>query len=305
MSSKQPTLIVIVGPTGSGKTSLSISLARHYSAPIISTDSRQFYRGLPIGTAQPTTEELSLAEHHFIADREVDDDFNSGRYEHEALARLDELFKHHDIVVAVGGSGLYVQALCEGMDTLPEANEELRQSLKERLEREGLEPLFEELQRLDPNYAEVVDRHNPARVMRALEVCITSGKPYSEQRKGERQTRPFNIIKIGTDLPRDVLYERINLRVEMMLKDGLVAEAQAMLPKRHLNALQTVGYREMFDYFDGNSSLDEAVELIKRNSRRYAKRQLTWFRRDREIAWFSPHDIEGVISHIDTKILQN
>ena len=305
MSSKQPTLIVIVGPTGSGKTSLSISLARHYSAPIISTDSRQFYRGLPIGTAQPTTEELSLAEHHFIADREVDDDFNSGRYEHEALARLDELFKHHDIVVAVGGSGLYVQALCEGMDTLPEANEELRQSLKERLEREGLEPLFEELQRLDPNYAEVVDRHNPARVMRALEVCITSGKPYSEQRKGERQTRPFNIIKIGTDLPRDVLYERINLRVEMMLKDGLVAEAQAMLPKRYLNALQTVGYREMFDYFDGNSSLDEAVELIKRNSRRYAKRQLTWFRRDREIAWFSPHDIEGVISHIDTKILQN
>ncbi len=305
MSSKQPTLIVIVGPTGSGKTSLAIRLARHYSAPIISTDSRQFYRGLPIGTAQPTTEELSLAEHHFIADREVDDDFNSGRYEHEALARLDELFKHHDIVVAVGGSGLYVQALCEGMDTLPEANEELRQSLKERLEREGLEPLFEELQRLDPNYAEVVDRHNPARVMRALEVCITSGKPYSEQRKGERQTRPFNIIKIGTDLPRDVLYERINLRVEMMLKDGLVAEAQAMLPKRYLNALQTVGYREMFDYFDGNSSLDEAVELIKRNSRRYAKRQLTWFRRDREIAWFSPHDIEGVISHIDTKILQN
>lgn len=305
MSSKQPTLIVIVGPTGSGKTSLSISLARHYSAPIISTDSRQFYRGLPIGTAQPTSEELSLAEHHFIADREVDDDFNSGRYEHEALARLDELFKHHNIVVAVGGSGLYVQALCEGMDTLPEANEDLRQSLKERLEREGLEPLFEELQRLDPNYAEVVDRHNPARVMRALEVCITSGKPYSEQRKGEKQTRPFNIIKIGTDLPRDVLYERINLRVEMMLKDGLVAEAQAMLPKRHLNALQTVGYREMFDYFDGNSSLDEAIELIKRNSRRYAKRQLTWFRRDREIAWFSPHDIEGVISHIDTKILQN
>lgn len=260
---------------------------------------------MPIGTAQPTTEELSLAEHHFIADREVDDDFNSGRYEHEALARLDELSKHHDIVVAVGGSGLYVQALCEGMDTLPEANEELRQSLKERLEREGLEPLFEELQRLDPNYAEVVDRHNPARVMRALEVCITSGKPYSEQRKGAKQTRPFNIIKIGTDLPRDVLYERINLRVEMMLKDGLVEEAQAMLPKRHLNALQTVGYREMFDYFDGNSSLDEAVELIKRNSRRYAKRQLTWFRRDREIAWFSPHDIEGVISHIDTKILQN
>ena len=305
MSSKQPTLIVIVGPTGSGKTSLAVTLARHYSAPIISTDSRQFYRGLPIGTAQPTAEELSLAEHHFIADREVDDDFNSGRYEQEALARLDELFKRHDVVVAVGGSGLYIQALCEGMDNLPEANDELRQSLKQRLESEGVEPLFEELRRLDPAYAEVVDRHNPTRIMRALEVCITSGKPYSHQRKGERQRRPFRIVKIGTDLPRDVLYERINLRVDMMISEGLEAEARAMLPKRELNSLQTVGYREMFDYFDGNSSLDEAIELIKRNSRRYAKRQMTWFRRDAEIAWFSPHDIEPIISHIDTKILQN
>ena len=305
MSSKQPTLIVIVGPTGSGKTSLAVTLARHYSAPIISTDSRQFYRGLPIGTAQPTAEELSLAEHHFIADREVDDDFNSGRYEQEALARLDELFKRHDVVVAVGGSGLYIQALCEGMDNLPEANEELRQSLKQRLESEGIEPLFEELRRLDPVYAEVVDRHNPARIMRALEVCITSGKPYSHQRKGERQQRPFRIVKIGTDLPRDVLYERINLRVDMMISEGLEAEARAMLPKRELNSLQTVGYREMFDYFDGNSSLDEAIELIKRNSRRYAKRQMTWFRRDAEVAWFSPHDIEPIISHIDAKILQN
>ena len=305
MSSKQPTLIVIVGPTGSGKTSLAVTLARHYSAPIISTDSRQFYRGLPIGTAQPTAEELSLAEHHFIADRDVDDDFNSGRYEQEALARLDELFKRHDVVVAVGGSGLYIQALCEGMDNLPEANEELRQSLKQRLEREGIEPLFDELRRLDADYAKVVDRHNPARIMRALEVCITSGKPYSEQRKGEKQQRPFRIVKIGTDLPRDVLYERINLRVDMMISQGLEAEARAMLTKRELNSLQTVGYREMFDYFDGNCSLDEAIELIKRNSRRYAKRQLTWFRRDAEIAWFSPHDIEPIISHIDAKILQN
>ena len=305
MSSKQPTLIVVVGPTGSGKTSLAVALARHYSAPIISTDSRQFYRGLPIGTAQPTAEELSLAEHHFIADRDVDDDFNSGRYEHEALARLDELFKRHDVVIAVGGSGLYIQALCEGMDNLPEANDELRQSLKQRLESEGIEPLFEELRRLDPAYAEVVDRHNPARIMRALEVCITSGKPYSHQRKGERQQRPFRIVKIGTDLPRDVLYERINLRVDMMISEGLEAEARAMLPKRELNSLQTVGYREMFDYFDGRCSLDEAIELIKRNSRRYAKRQLTWFRRDAEVAWFSPHDIEPIISHIDTKILQN
>ena len=305
MSSKQPTLIVIVGPTGSGKTALAVTLARHFFAPIISTDSRQFYRGLPIGTAQPTTEELSLAEHHFIADREVEDDFNSGRYEHEALARLDELFKSHDVVVAVGGSGLYIQALCEGMDNLPEADDELRQNLKQRLDCEGIESLFKELSRLDPDYAEVVDRHNPARVMRALEVCITSGKPYSEQRKGTKQTRPFRVIKIGTDLPRDILYERINLRVDMMISEGLEAEARAMLPKRHLNSLQTVGYREMFDYFDGNCSLDEAIELIKRNSRRYAKRQLTWFRRDADIAWFSPHDIDPIISHINAKILQN
>ena len=191
------------------------------------------------------------------------------------------------------------------MDNLPEADDELRQNLKQRLERDGIESLFEELSRLDPDYAEVVDRHNPARVMRALEVCITSGKPYSEQRKGEKRTRPFRIIKIGTDLPRDILYERINLRVDMMVRDGLEAEARAMLPKRHLNSLQTVGYREMFDYFDGNCSLDEAIELIKRNSRRYAKRQLTWFRRDVEIAWFSPYDIETIISHIDAKILQN
>ena len=305
MRSKQPTLIVIVGPTGSGKTALAVTLARHFFAPIISTDSRQFYRGLPIGTAQPTAEELSLAEHHFIADREVEDDFNSGRYEHEALARLDELFKSHDVVVAVGGSGLYIQALCEGMDNLPEADDELRQRLKQRLESEGIEAMYMELCQLDPDYAEVVDRHNPARIMRALEVCITRGKPYSEQRKGTKQTRPFRIIKIGTDLPRNILYERINLRVDMMIADGLEAEARAMLPKRHLNALQTVGYREMFDYFDGKCSLDEAIELIKRNSRRYAKRQLTWFRRDADIAWFSPHDIDPIISHINAKILQN
>ncbi len=305
MSSKQPTLIVIVGPTGSGKTALSVALAQHYCAPIISTDSRQFYRGLAIGTAQPTAEELSLAEHHFIADREVDDDFSCGRYEHEALERLDELFKRHDIVVAVGGSGLYIQALCEGMDNLPEADEELRHNLKMRLDSEGLESLFEELREHDPKYAEMVDCHNPARVMRALEVCLVSGRPYSEQRIGKKQGRPFNIIKIGTDLPRDILYERINQRVDIMVKEGLIDEARTMLNKRHLNSLQTVGYRELFDHFDGRYSLDEAIELIKRNSRRYAKRQLTWFRRDENIAWFSPYDIKQIISHIDTKILQN
>ena len=301
MSTKQGTLIVVVGPTGSGKSALAVRLANHYAAPIISTDSRQFYRNMAIGTAQPTTEELSAATHYFIADRDVDDDFNCGRYEVEALTLLDRLFAEHRYVVAVGGSGLYIQALCEGMDSLPEADESLRTELKERLESDGLEMLVEQLRTLDPRYAEQVDVHNPSRVMRALEVCIATGRPYSEQRLGRRAERPFNIIKVGTDMPRDILYDRINRRVDMMIEQGLEQEARAMYPKRHLNALQTVGYRELFDYFDGQSSFEEAIELIKRNSRRYAKRQLTWFRRDDSIGWYSPDDFDAIVEFIDSK----
>ena len=299
MSTKRGTLIVVVGPTGSGKSALAVKLAQHYNAPVISTDSRQVFRNMAIGTAQPTTEELAAAKHYFIADREVEDDFNCGKYEVEALALLDGLFAENRYVVAVGGSGLYIQALCEGMDSLPEADDALRTELKARLENEGLEVLADELRRLDPKYAEEVDIQNPARVMRALEVCITTGRPYSEQRVGKVAERPFNIVKVGTDMPRDLLYERINRRVDMMVERGLVAEAMAMYPKRHLNALQTVGYRELFEHFDGNCSLDEAIELIKRNSRRYAKRQLTWFRRDESTGWYSPDDIEGVVAFID------
>lgn len=305
MSISRPTLIVVVGPTGSGKSALAVELAKHYGAPIISTDSRQVYRGLPIGTAQPTADELAAAKHYFIADREVEDNFNCGRYETEALALLEELFKDNRYVVAVGGSGLYVKALCEGMDSLPEADEALRERLKMRLEKEGVESLAAELRQLDPKYAEEVDLCNPARVMRALEVCITTGRPYSEQRSGEVRERPFRIVKIGTDLPRNVLYERIDRRVDMMVEEGLVEEARTMYPKRALNSLQTVGYREMFDYFDGTISLAEAIELVKRNSRRYAKRQLTWFRRDEEIGWFAPTELEHIIEFIDSKILQN
>ena len=299
MSTKRGTLIVVVGPTGSGKSALAVKLAQHYNAPVISTDSRQVFRNMAIGTAQPTAEELAAAKHYFIADREVEDDFNCGKYEVEALALLERLFAENRYVVAVGGSGLYIQALCEGMDSLPEADDSLRAELKARLASEGLEVLADELRRLDPKYAEEVDIHNPARVMRALEVCITTGRPYSEQRVGKVAERPFNIVKVGTDMPRDVLYERINRRVDMMVEQGLVAEAMAMYPKRHLNALQTVGYRELFEHFDGNCSLDEAIELIKRNSRRYAKRQLTWFRRDESTGWYSPNDIEGVVAFVD------
>ena len=300
MSSKRGTLVVVVGPTGSGKSALAVQLATHLHAPIISTDSRQVFRGMPIGTAQPTADELAAAKHYFIADRDVEDDFNCGKYEVEALMLLEQLFSENEYVVAVGGSGLYVQALCEGMDDLPDADQKLRESLKRRLGNDGLESLVAELRVLDPKYVEEVDLCNPARVMRALEVCLTTGRPYSEQRKGVAVERPFNIIKIGTDMPRDVLYDRINRRVDMMVADGLEQEARRMYPKRHLNALQTVGYRELFEYFDGNISFDEAVELVKRNSRRYAKRQLTWFRRDEQTAWFNPNDLETILAHIES-----
>lgn len=296
MSSKR--LLVVVGPTGSGKTDLSIRLARYYAAPVLSTDSRQVYRGMPIGTAQPSVGQLQAAEHHFIASHDIKDNLSCGEYEVQALERLEKLFADHDYVVAVGGSGLYVRALCEGMDDLPQADESLRAKLGRRLEAEGVGALAEQLRELDPVYYEVVDRSNPARVVRALEVCLQTGRPYSEQRTGERRSRPFGIVKIGVDLPRAELYDRINRRVDRMLADGLEAEARAMYPYRELNALQTVGYREFFDYFDGRTSYDEAVELIKRNSRRYAKRQLTWFRRDPEIRWFRPDDDDAILEYI-------
>ena len=298
------TLIVIAGATGSGKTDLSIHIAQHYQAPIISTDSRQFYRGIPIGTAQPDAEQLKAVEHHFIASRELQDDFNCGAYEQEALARLEELFKEHDTVVAVGGSGLYIKALCEGMDDLPEVESSLRTSLAEELKTVGVEAMAERLRELDPAFYEVVDRKNPARVLRALEVCISTGKPYSAQRTGKRRERPFGIVKIATDMDRAVLYERIDRRVDIMMEQGLEQEAREVYHLRELNSLQTVGYREMFDYFDGTITREEAIELIKRNSRRYAKRQLTWFRRDTEFAWFHPAEKEKIIEYIDAKICE-
>ena len=257
-------LVVVVGPTGSGKTDLAIALAQHYGAPIVSTDSRQFYRGMPIGTAQPTAQQLRAAEHHFIASHDITQELSCGAYEVEALALLDRLFEQHRTVIAVGGSGLYIKALCEGMDELPQ-----------------------------------VDRSNPARVVRALEVCLQTGRPFSELRLGRRRERPFDIVKIGIEVPREELYERINRRVDAMMAEGLEAEARALYPYRHLNALRTVGYRELFDFFEGRCSRDEAVEAIKRNTRRYAKRQMTWFRRDGEIRWFRRDDLEAMFRHVD------
>ena len=263
MSTKH--LIVIVGPTGSGKTDLSIAVASHLQCPIISTDSRQFYRGIPIGTAQPDAEQLAAVEHHFIASHDITDEFNSGAYEQAALKRLNELFAKHDSVVAVGGSGLYIKALCEGMDDLPEVEPALRNELSERLKSEGLEALTEQLRELDPAFYEVVDRKNPARVVRALEVCLSTGKPYSTLRTGTKRERPFEIIKIGVNMAREILYERIDRRVDIMIEQGLEQEARSVYHLRHLNSLQTVGYREMFDYVDGTISRAEAIALIKRN----------------------------------------
>lgn len=300
MSTKH--LIVIVGPTGSGKSDLAIEIAERYGAPIISTDSRQFYRGIPIGTAQPDAEQLQRVEHHFIASHDLKQEFNCGAYETEALAKLEELYHKHDIVVAVGGSGLYIKALCEGMDSLPEAEPELREELARRLRSEGLESLCEELRQRDPAYYEEVDRNNPARVLRALEVCISTGLPYSSMRTGEKRQRPFNIIKLGIDMERERLYERINRRVDVMMQMGLEQEARTVYHLRAHNSLQTVGYREMFDYFDGTISRDEAIELIKRNSRRYAKRQMTWFRRDEEIKWVDTANKQIIEEYLDSKI---
>lgn len=302
MVAPDKTLIVIVGPTGSGKTDLAVSLAEHFRAPILSTDSRQIYRGLPIGTAQPDAEQLQRAEHHFIATHSIEEDFNCGAYEQAALALLDKLFADHRVVIAVGGSGLYVKALCDGLDALPEADALLREELSRRLHEEGLETLAAELRQLDPAYYEQVDTKNPARVLRALEVCLTTGKPYSTLRTGATRERPFRIVMIGTELDRKELYNRIDRRVDMMMEAGLEAEARTVYPQRHLNSLQTVGYRELFEYFDGKITRDEAVELIKRNTRRYAKRQLTWFRRDGRIAWFTPTDTDEILRHIEEQM---
>lgn len=297
-NSKRGVLVVVTGPTGSGKTDISVELARRLGAPIISADSRQVFRGMPIGTAQPSADQLEAVKHYFINDRDVTDDYTSGEFEKEALALLKKLFADNKYVLAVGGSGLYVDALCYGFDPLPLADRQLRAELEERLKADGVEALAAQLKELDPVYYDEVDRNNPARVMRALEVCIASGKPYSSQRSGRRSTRDFDIIKIGVDVPRAELYDRIDRRVDMMVDAGLEDEARTMYQFRDMNALQTVGYKEFFDYFDGKTTREEAIDLVKRNSRRYAKRQMTWFRRDADMKWFGKNEIDSIENYI-------
>ena len=290
---------MILGPTGVGKTELSLRIAERYKAPIVSCDSRQLYRDIPIGTAAPTAEEQARVKHYFIGTRSLEEDYNAGEYERDALALLEELFRTHEVVVMVGGSMLYADAVCYGLDDLPSVPSEIRQKVayprslpegKEESREEWLRWLQAEVQHLDPAYWEEVDRQNPARLAHCVELSLTTGQPYSSLRTKSRKERPFRILKIGIARDREELYARIGERVMQMVADGLVEEARKVYPQRHLNSLQTVGYRELFDYFDGKYDFDRAIELIQQNTRHYAKRQMTWFRRDNEIQWLNAND---------------
>jgi tRNA dimethylallyltransferase len=278
-------LIVIAGPTAVGKTSYAIELAQKYQTEILSADSRQFYRELQIGTAAPTKEELAAAPHHFIGNLSIHDYYNVSMYEQEAMRLIDELFQKHDKLIVVGGSGLYIDALCFGIDELPDADESLRSDIKRRYAEEGIEYLQKEVARLDPDFYKIVDQNNHKRLQRALEVCLATGKTYSSQRTNKKKSRPFKIRKIVLNMERELLYERINKRVDLMMEAGLLDEVKSLLAFRELNALKTVGYTELFRYLDGDISLEQAVTDIKTNSRRYSKRQVTWFKRYDDFEW--------------------
>jgi tRNA dimethylallyltransferase len=295
---KKNTLLVIVGPTGTGKTELSIEIAQMLGTEIISCDSRQVYRELHIGTARPSEQQLTTVKHHFVATHSVFDYFNASMFESGVLELLASLFKKYKIVIMVGGSGLYVDAVCKGIDDLPTIDEEIRNNLLQRKKAEGIESLRQELLRIDPEYCRTADIHNPKRILKALEVYYMTGKSYSVFLTSPHKERNFNIVKIGLSRERKELYDMIDQRVDKMIANGLVDEAKSVYHARHLNALNTVGYREFFDYFGGNISLEKAIDLIKRNSRRYAKRQLSWFARDKEIVWFHPLDRTSIFNHI-------
>ncbi|BDS13369.1 tRNA (adenosine(37)-N6)-dimethylallyltransferase MiaA [Aureispira anguillae] len=285
MNENKKYLLVIEGPTASGKTALAIGLAQYFKAEILSCDSRQFFKEMTIGTAKPTTEELAAAVHHFVDCLSIEQAYNIGDFERDALSFLTTYYKEHDLAIMVGGSGLYSRAVCHGIDEYPAVDKGIREALNELLETKGIESLQEELAIADPIYYKKVDLSNPHRLIRALEICRGTGAPFSSFQGRNKVKRPFEVIKIGIDWDRAKLYERINLRVDLMLQNGLLEEAKSLYPKRHLNALQTVGYREFFDHFDGLTSLEEAIELVKRNTRRYAKRQLTWLRKETELHW--------------------
>ena len=295
-------LVVLVGPTAVGKTALGIELARHFGTEIISADSRQMYRELRIGTASPTDEELKQAKHHFIKNKSVTDYYNASMFEIEVLELLESLFKSLDVVLMVGGSTLYVDALINGIDDLPTVDSKLRERLTEQYKTEGIEFLRNQLKLLDPEHYRKVDLKNPNRMMKAIEVSLMTGQPYSSLLTSTQKERDFNIIKIGINRERPELFDRINQRVDQMISEGLVDEVKGLEQFRNTNALKTVGYREIFDYLDGKVSLELAIEQIKTNTRRYAKRQITWFARDKEMPWFHPNDLDAILSHIKSRL---
>ena len=293
---KKNTLIVIAGPTASGKTAFAIKVARALNTVILSADSRQFYKEMSIGTAAPTEEELSQAKHYFVHHISIEDKYDVADYERDVLQLLDELFKTHDAVVMTGGSGLFIDAVCNGIDAMPDVNPEIREKVEKLYQDEGLHGMQEALQHLDPDYYAIVDQQNPRRLQRALEVCYQTGKPFSSFRSGNAVKRDFDIKKYAILWDRQRLIERIDKRVDMMMEQGLLEEAKSLYPKRHLNAMNTVGYKELFAYFDGQCTLEEAVEQIKIHTRQYAKRQMTWLRKDNSYRWIMPEDFDNTVS---------
>lgn len=311
-------LIVITGPTGVGKTEICLQIAEHYGIDIINADSRQIFAEIPIGTAAPTAEQMQRVRHYFVGTHHIGDYYSASSYEQDVLKLVGEIEgqrskdegqgehpspnTHHPIALLAGGSMMYIDAVCNGIDDIPNIRDDIRNEMKRRLEDEGLDSLLEELSRLDPEHYAIVDRKNPRRILHALEICHQTGRTYTSFRTGEKRKRPFNIIKIGLNRDRDELYERINMRVLDMMEQGLEQEARAMLPHRELNALNTVGYKEMFQYFDGAIPLEEAVRQIQSNSRRYARKQLTWYKRDAEIIWFNPENVNEITNYIDSRL---
>ena len=290
-------LIVITGPTGVGKTKLCLDIAKHYSCEILNCDSRQIFKEIPIGTAAPTVAQQQLVRHHFVGTLALDEYFSASMYE-EQVCKLIEESKSENFILS-GGSMMYIDAVCNGIDQLPTVRDDIRELMKKRLECEGLDVLVKELQELDPEHWEVVDKKNPRRILHALEICHQTSLPYSSFLKKEKNKRPFNVIKIGLIRPREELYERINDRVLAMIEEGMVAEAQKVYPMRHYNSLNTVGYKELFEYIDGNVSLNEAITKIQSNTRKYMRKQVTWFKRDQDIKWFNPSETKEIIKYID------
>ena len=291
------TLIVIIGPTGVGKTAVCLETAERLGTVVINADSRQMFREIPIGTAAPTAEEQRRVKHYFVGNLSIGDYYNASMFENDVLGLLDNLFKKNDRVIMSGGSMMYVDAVCNGIDDIPTVDGEVRRQVIEEYERNGLDAMRLKLERLDPEYYAIVDRQNPKRVIHAVEICLSTGKTYSSFRTSKRKERHFNILKIGLTRERSELYSRIDSRVDRMMADGLLEEARAMYPYRAANALNTVGYKELFAHFDGQCTLDEAVARIKYNTHKYCRKQLTWFKRDKDVRWFSPENVEEIINY--------